>query len=117
VSEPKFTKGPWNVAGARHVYAGGPGGANICSVSDPRATSIVQYTKLSIDSKDFYEACANAHLIAGAPALYEALETASDELEYVGENFLWSYGPVATAIGESVARFRSALAQARGERA
>ena len=32
-----YTPGLWKIAGATHVYASGPNGANICSISEPRA--------------------------------------------------------------------------------
>jgi hypothetical protein len=73
MSATKFTPGPWEYY-AYLVYAPGPNGANICAISEPRATTAVQYTRVAIGSPDSAEVVANATLIAEAPAMYGALE-------------------------------------------
>lgn len=70
------TPGPWEIAGASHVYAPGPNGANICSISEPRASTIVGYTEPALGSTDSEEAYANAHLISAAPDMLAALKRA-----------------------------------------
>lgn len=59
----KATQGEWLIAGATHVYAPGENGANICSVSEPRATQTVEYTRAELGSTEAY---ANARHIANA---------------------------------------------------
>lgn len=56
------------------------------------------------------EVAANAHLIAAAPDLYEALAEAELQIEYVHEKF------AATGSGNNtLVKIRAALAKARGE--
>lgn len=79
------TPGPWFIAGTTHIYASGERGANICLVSEPRATQEVKYTELEIGSRDFAEACANARLIRAAPKMLAALNRALSLLLIDGE--------------------------------
>lgn len=78
MSEQKWTKGPWEIAGAVHVYAPGKNGANICTIGEPRASASVGYTELELGSKDSNEAYANAVLVAAAPDLYEACKAMAE---------------------------------------
>lgn len=63
MSAAQFTPGPWNVGRQRKIYAG---------VETPIAQSI------AVDG-DYPAAKANAHLIAAAPDLYEALKRLLDD--------------------------------------
>lgn len=70
------TPRPWKQNGS--VIWGGKGetAANICAISEPRATRYVQYTELSIGSKDGDEAWANAALIVRAVNAHDELVAA-----------------------------------------
>ena len=50
---------------ASHIFTAGKGGANICTVSSPRASDLVEYVCLDFGDPDFEEAIANAkHIVA-----------------------------------------------------
>ena len=59
------TPGPWATY-AGHVYSPGPEGANVCSVSEPRASRTVGYLEPEVGSEDIEEAFGNAALIVAA---------------------------------------------------
>ena len=105
MSKTEFTPGPW-VSSAGHIYKTGKDGANIAAVSEPRAETHVGYTPVRLGSKDADEAFANAHLIAAAPELYEAL----DELTNYS-------GGASNALEDPyvMERVEAALSKARGE--
>jgi hypothetical protein len=75
-----YTPGPWECFGA-HIYSPGEKGANICSISEPRATRYVGYTELKTSSDDLEEAFANARLISAAPELLEAVRDLIEQAE------------------------------------
>lgn len=99
MSEAKFTEGPWTAVdnGAYwDVLEKAPGyRGQVCSVHD--AENINGITR--------DEQIANAHLIAAAPELYEALDNALDILK----NDKRSY------VQDAATECRMALAKARGE--
>lgn len=70
---------------------------------------------------DDAELAANAHLIAAAPDLYEALKRADEVLTWLDENcpdcFGWTgpYPSKSSAVGAEAKLARAALAKARGE--
>ena len=129
MSEPKFTKGPW-IATTCLDYWVEPQSAP----DDGGFYGIAQCGDISWpgfrEKQSEWEA--NAHLIASAPALYEALEELVEAAErVVGEHNAphdcWSMGPSTgdpikdyvicpgcVLLNEAIAA-RSALAQARGE--
>jgi hypothetical protein len=43
----EHTKTPWKIAGAVHIYSPGEGGGNVCSMSDPRVSTVVGYTDVA----------------------------------------------------------------------
>lgn len=106
--KPQFTKGPWKLDAANCG-----GGINI---SDARRRRVAHTSCVAnIDGKSLNpahcietpEATANAHLIAAAPDLYEALKTVA---EFLGDG-RWEYGdgtPFKTAA------VHGALAKAEG---
>lgn len=111
VRQRSFTPGPWKeIAG--HVFAPGQHGANICSVSELRATTTVGYTPVELGSKDFHEACANARLIAAAPELLAALKIASDHL-HTALNDVHA-NKQASAILDAFDAINSAITKAEG---
>lgn len=61
----EHTPTPW-FERACHVYARGPNGANICTMSEPRASTTVGYTEVEIGSRDLEEAHENAAFIVRA---------------------------------------------------
>lgn len=67
------TQGVWKTAGATHVFAPGPNGANVCTCGEPRASTSVGYTPVELGSAGLYEAAANADKIAGLNNVAEAL--------------------------------------------
>jgi hypothetical protein len=90
----EHTKTPWKIAGAVHIYSPGEGGGNVCSMSDPRVSTVVGYTDVALDSKDADEAYANAAFIVRCvnahDDLVKALEAA---LATHGDQYSW--GPIA----------------------
>ncbi len=56
---------PWE-RDATHIFTTGEPGANVCSVSSPRKSDFVEYTRLEIGDPDFNEAMANAAFIVQA---------------------------------------------------
>lgn len=63
---------PWKADG-QHVYAPGPDGINVCSVGEPRASTLVGYTSLRWSSERIPESYALAAMIASAPETVLAL--------------------------------------------
>lgn len=99
-TETKFTPGPWRLHNGT-VHA-----------SRPRERYHVQYNRIasvSLARKDSSEFFANAHLIAAAPDMYEALESLHAEI-----------GKLPADLGNhalvgSVFEAAAALSKARGE--
>ena len=73
--QPKFTPGPWKAWGHNVYRAGAGDGANICAMSELRATTEVRHTEPSFNSPHLETIYANARLIAAAPEMYEALRS------------------------------------------
>lgn len=94
-SKTKWTPGPWAVTG---------GDGTPC-VSDPFGLDVGWPSR-----RKGYPALANAHLIAAAPELYEALELALPIIEELDTCRDDEDDPIPL-----VAQIRSALAKARGE--
>ena len=104
----KHTPGPWEVVGSR-----------ICTVGNDRERVTLAKTEPSGAFTMSTEQTANAHLIAAAPAMYEALRRLHDVLDtrlpsglavnqvLPKELFDLFYGPAIEA--------RQALAQAEGK--
>jgi hypothetical protein len=63
---------PWKEK-AGYIYAPGPNGANICAVSELRATTTLGYTPFEIGSPDSDEIFANAAFILTAVNSHHAL--------------------------------------------
>ena len=91
-NETKWTPGPWHVPKARG-YAHGP--------VDKNDVPVVTWTGMARPRQE--NGMANAHLVAAAPDLYEALEAMLDEC-------------VDDEFAPHVMDARAALAKARGER-
>ena len=117
MSETKFTPGPWKQYGFL-VYAPGPYGANICAISEPRATTSVSYTPVALGGGTD-EVIANLHLIAASPEMFAALEPFARE----AARFFMPGGSLAhlddndgasVPIGD-LRRAFAALQRARGE--
>jgi hypothetical protein len=72
----EHTKTPWKIAGAVHIYSPGEGGGNVCSMSDPRVSTVVGYTDVALDSKDADEAYANAAFIVRCVNAHDDLVSA-----------------------------------------
>lgn len=103
MKEEKFTKGPWS---ADSPYS------TMFMVVDSQQQPITE-VQCGTDEHGDYLACekekANAHLIAAAPELYDALEDLLEQLDMTPELNLDSWG-VYTFEAEA------ALAKARGEK-
>jgi hypothetical protein len=103
MSEKKFAKGPWEYAegkvGPRYIHDDQSFGM-ICTVA-----WIEKY-----EGQSYYNHEANAHLIAAAPGLYEALETTLENIRSLGPaGALYdTYKPWEELV-------ESALRKARGE--
>lgn len=103
----KWTPGPWewhskaaeNGDNDGSVLAGVESGRAICICKAPRYARMLQWQP-------------NARLIAAAPELYEALESALDIMEATG--CAWS-DPMGYEENPAYTSARAALAKARGE--
>ncbi|WP_422028218.1 hypothetical protein [Roseovarius sp.] len=106
MSERKWTKGPWEAAlerGCHGVIAHAlpEGGANfVALVGNDADTAEREPSRF-----------ANAHLIAAAPELYEALEKAVTAIEWWQEEHGCCHGATDGELEQAAA----ALAKARGE--
>lgn len=96
MTDTKFTPGPWEVKeeGEKWLWVGPASWVK-------RICRVVLYNGTEREDK------ANAHLIAAAPDLYDALERA--------EYMLRQYGMRPEFYREVASEARSALAKARGE--
>lgn len=111
MSEPKFTKGPWETdfdLGATCVL-----GADEAMVADCAIATNPRYRQ----DRSEKVVRANAHLIAAAPDLY-AVETDLDRLSLVIESAVRNADPKRhDEIVALIRANRAALAKARGEAA
>ena len=101
MTERKWTPGPWEIGNDNRIEDGGYGVAVI------------------VDDCPNHEASANAHLIAAAPDMYEALKTARDYVfDASNGGLVWSDGhndPLVEMATGDLTRIDAALAKARGE--
>ncbi len=95
MSEPKFTPGPW-------VHEGRPPNLRVVFAGETPGSRPAPCVLMDGDQE------ANAHLIAAAPDLYEALATLLTTLRVTDENGL-------TQFIQSVSAGHAALAKARGK--
>lgn len=110
-----FAKGPWSVFVSG--YAGDwPG------VEAPGPRTIVVFGDSDVDDDggirgaDKSEALANAHLIAAAPDMYEALAEAERMFRWYGDGHAAKPDPAKAARNYEMAdRLATTLAKARGE--
>jgi hypothetical protein len=122
MSEAKFTKGPW-VCKELPYFSGSP--FREYEINRPDgwtriAKVIVSVSSLADDYAPARDLEANAHLIAAAPELYEALQIARDYVAAELEDERQAYkGYEASSnimtIEEDLSRADAALAKARGE--
>lgn len=103
MSEPKFTKGPWQTINISWEYS---------VITDEDAARIAQVfirDEVDEETQDKFEEIkdANANLIAAAPDMYEALECACDQycIGYTGNGLVKCEDCI----------IRKALRKARGE--
>ena len=75
----KHTQGPWEIVGSTHVWSPSAK-ANIASASALRTIRYVGYAPPEIG--DLAEVAANARLIAAAPDLLAACESALKPIDY-----------------------------------
>lgn len=124
----KFTPGPWVLENGADIFGplGGDSGDGLnCDDNDAWQVAEVGYYQTFVDGElvDLGENVrkSNAHLIAAAPELYEALEEAEKDLVAAQVNArraaahdpAWS--GVSEAIQPSIDRARAARAKARGD--
>ena len=108
MSEAKFTKGPWRATGTYGDASSEPGCVYSPAISyEPKGNMIASMTGYFGKNGQI----ANAHLIAAAPELYEALRMAANDLN-TAAHFLPDTG---LALLETVKQAHAALAKARGE--
>ena len=117
MSEKKWTPGPWMVRTTE--------GPNAGDGFDVLGSCVSSLTWIEPDDNQDH-AQANAHLIAAAPDLYEALEMALDRMESDWKDIDFEWGPMGDGFGDlegdiakgncpEIVAARSALAKARGE--
>ncbi len=109
MTETKWTPGPWqasldNIRG--NAWYQDIDGA----IGQPDEHIGLAKVVVVIDGEDYRQGRANAHLIAAAPDLYEAL---SNFLE--NEKFQVGVGGNPNAVEKMLAQARAAIAKARGE--
>ena len=117
MDDTKHTPTPWSQMGT-HIYSSGKSGGNICSMSEPRATTTVEYAPPEYGSKDADEMWANAALIVRAvnthADLVRALELCVEELSIqagVGTEFQYDADhPAMIALDAA----RAAISKAEG---
>ena len=94
MTERKWTPGPWEADG--------------CFIDANRCMEQVCNTLSSVNGRNF----ADARLIAAAPDLYEALESAEESIA----TFMGVHGyPMDSGAGDILRQVSAALAKARGE--
>lgn len=76
----KHTPTPWKTH-ACYVFSVGENPANICAMSQPRASKLIGYSELDIGSDGFHEACENAAFIVRAANAHDALVAALQQSE------------------------------------
>lgn len=83
------TPGPWtNDKHSTHVWSKS---GNVCVCGDPRAESVVGYTRAEVGSPGLYEAIANARMIAAAPDLLAALQDCIRCLDSEAMRGVWCF--------------------------
>ena len=98
MTERKWTPGPWYVSNMSEIFHG-----DDCNLADCWSVHA------DIDED---ECEANAHLIAAAPDMYDALESAEESIA----TFIGVHGyPTDSGAGEILRQVSAALAKARGE--
>ena len=105
MSAPQFTPGPWELYDA--LLRPGFSANRILEIQDVTGAAVVAWSGFDGVSQSKRERKANAHLIAAAPELYEALEELVSFLRAHVEHFK-SYNPLTEDA-------LAALAKARGE--
>ena len=109
MSETKFTPGPWD------LFEVGNKIKHLCPAKDGTSLLTVSLEYITDDNEATYFGSvynpADAHLIAAAPDMYEALEVAVSEYGKPG-------GPwnVPSEPGTWIDKARAALAKSRGEK-
>ena len=97
MSDAKWTPGPWETSqslGDAYIWA------------ETEENGVFEHVAVVLRCDEPGMQDANAHLIAAAPDLYEALEEIAD---YVGDEVSFILGPPVVSAA------RAALAKARGE--
>lgn len=97
MSKPEFTSGPWKVDFGHP--RGLPGGISQKGAPHKPVTRFNSFARPSTR-----EALANAHLIAAAPEMYEALEAIWNSLDASMEEQSHALQMVATAIAKAEGR-------------
>ena len=81
----EHTPTPWERSSGA-IFSEGKDGANICFISSPRKSHLVEYVRLEINDPDFSEAMANAAFIVQAvnshDELLDMLEKAVDFIKH-----------------------------------
>lgn len=104
-SKPKFTPGPW--------VAPNEMGNLVLTKEDWTHGLYKGCMQIVITPCDTKQTEANAHLIAAAPEMYDALEVAAAELEQCEPND--EYPEMQMAYRNIMGQIKSALKKARGE--
>ncbi len=112
-AETKFTPGPWEVG----VYRNGVPGIVYCNNALGSAVAVVYGEKLPYSVFSREEEEANAHLIASAPLLFEALhrlEVTANSAAYCYSNRPENFAAALRDLRDDAESARAALAAARG---
>lgn len=114
MDKPKFTPGPWEQS---HREVMGRDGlfTVVYRADDPdNLIASLHWHSVKTDKGWTTDRAANAHLIAAAPDMYEALEDTAALAAALTSHTIRINGQYVE-VREAVARARAALAKARGE--
>jgi len=110
MSDTKFTSGPWEVVDHEHY-------PSFRGVRGPSFDVKAVMVATDLTFVDYLQRDADLRLIAAAPDLYEALETASKALEAIASEMTVGerYTNAGQYLLDALEPVRAALAKARGE--
>lgn len=113
-----FAPGPWTYRPTEYHDWGTVevNGFTLCQIRDPRYMADDYHSQCRKDKRDPWEA--NAHLIAAAPEMYEALMGQISRLDALRAFYVTSVGPdyiEVKKLGDEITSIRAVLTKAGGK--